>query len=151
MSYYVAGNPVLTAGSYVSGGAAELQSSDSAYYVANSSSGNPKQVVFTVQSQSMTQPASISQIEVRFVVMSDHTNVTVDLYVKGSTGYPASPDSGFTFTTAGVSKTAYFYLSVAELSYINSLADRRVDLMVSATGNLNYQLSSDQILFTASP
>lgn len=129
-----------------------MEGADSAYYIADSSSGANKQVIYDVRSQSLTAPAAISQIEVRFIGKSSSQNVAVNFFVKDSAaGFPAVAESGFTFTAAGAIRTEYFYLSSGALNYVNSLADRRVDFRVSASGNAAYTLSTDQILFIAYP
>lgn len=151
-TYSVDGNPVLTTGTYLSGGATELQSIDSAYYVADSSVGADKQVVYEVRSQSLTAPTTISQIEVRYTARANKTGVAVEFYIKDSSaGFPASAESGFTFTTANEDRTEYFYISSAALSYINSLPDRRVDLRIRTTTTAAFTLSTEQIIFVASP
>ncbi len=152
-AYYVSANPVLLTGSYVSGGASELvQGGDGAYYVADSTTGSPKEVIYTVGSQSLIAPATISQIQVRFTGNASRDNISVDLFVKDSgAGFPVLSSYTFTFSQNDTNQSVYFNLGPTALAYVNSLPDRRVDLKVSASGDASFSLSTDQIMFIASP
>ncbi|MBI2847071.1 MAG: hypothetical protein HYX82_04230, partial [Chloroflexi bacterium] len=67
VTYSVAADPVLIYGTWVSGNAASLQDGDSVYYTVSSASvGGAKEVTYTVYSQTITSPATINQIEVRW-------------------------------------------------------------------------------------
>ncbi len=152
VTYYLSGNPTIVNGSLVSGDVTSLHDSDGIYYAVYSSGGSPKRVTWWGQSEVMTAPTTISQIEVRFIGKADKENITVEFFVKNSdAGFPAIAESGFTFTQADTVTTRYFYLDAAPLAYINSLPERRVTLKVQASGTATFTLSTDQIIFIASP
>ncbi|MBI4322150.1 MAG: hypothetical protein HY675_26965 [Chloroflexi bacterium] len=150
--YYVAEAPVVLTGTYVSGSYPELQSADGAYYAVDSTTGGDKQAVYTVRSQSLTVPSTISQLQVRFTGQSSKDNTSIAFYVKNSdAGFPASSEYSFTFADNDTSQTVAFNVSSSALSYISSQPDRRLELKISASGNSAFTLSTDQIAFIASP
>ncbi|MBI2865742.1 MAG: prepilin-type N-terminal cleavage/methylation domain-containing protein [Chloroflexi bacterium] len=147
--YYVAANPTVLTGTYVSGNAASLQSVDTDFYIVNSTTGGTKAVAWEAYSQTMSTPATISQIEIRFTGKANRTNVSMNFFVKDASGYPTVADSGFTFTQADTETTHSFYLDPDKVSYINGT--RVVYLKVTADGSANFTLSSNQVVFIASP
>lgn len=151
-TYYLSANPTVISGSYVSGNVTSLHDSDSIYYAVFSTAGSPKRVAWSGQSEVMTAPTTISQIEVRFIGKADKENIAMEFFVQDSAaGFPATATSSFTFTTADTVVTRYFYLDATALTYVNSLPQRRVTLKVQASGQALFTLYTDQILFTASP
>jgi len=152
-TYYVSGEPTITTGSLISGSGASLHDADGNYYVVEAAIVTGSKIVsWWGESEIMTAPTTISQIEVRFIGQSSKTNITMEFFVKDSdAGFPATAASGFTFTEANVDSTRSFYLDEATLAYVNSLPERRVTLKVEATGSAVFTLSTDQILFIASP
>ena len=151
-TYYIYANPTIVYGSLVSGNFTSLHDSDSIYYAVFSSSGSPKRASWSGQSEVMTTPATISQIEVRFIGKVDKENITMEFFVQDSAaGFPATPTSGFTFTQADTVSTRFFYLDATALAYVNSLPTRRVNLKVQGSGSATFTLYTDQIVFTASP
>lgn len=151
--YYITVQPTIITGSYVSGNVASLQSVDINYYVVNSASiPGAKAVIWWGESQTMTAPPTISQIEVRFTGKSSKTNISVEFFVKDSAaGFPVTPTSGFTFTAADTDTTRSFYLDATALAYVNSLAQRKVTFKIETTGSAVFTLSTNQVLFIASP
>ncbi len=152
-TYYISGEPTIITGSLVSGNGTSLHDVDGNYYVvAAASVSGGKQASWWGESQVMTAPATISQIEVRFTGKSSSKNVLVEFFVKNSdVGFPATAASAFTFTEGNTDTTRSFYLNQATLDYINSLSQRKVTLKVVATATPTFSLSTDQILFIASP
>ncbi|MDP2919575.1 MAG: prepilin-type N-terminal cleavage/methylation domain-containing protein [Dehalococcoidia bacterium] len=152
-TYYVSGNPTIISGSLASGNGASLHDIDQSYYVVNSATvGGSKVVNWWCSSGVMSAPPTISQIEVRFTGKADKNNITMVFYVKDSAaGFPATPASGFTFTEANTDTTRSFYLDAATLAYVTSLPQRQVTLKVVATGSATFSLSTDQVIFIASP
>ncbi len=153
VTYYVAANPTLLAGTYVSGNAASFQNSDTDYYVASSTSGNPKEVIYEVFSQNMTAPAPIGQVEVRYVGQSDRNNVAMEFFVKVGSGsiYDAVADYGFTFTQPDTETTRFFYLDATKLAALNGASTKVLYLKVRSSASANHDLRSNQALFIASP
>ena len=151
--YYAAANPTLLTGTYVSGDATSLHDSDANYYRATSSSGNPKEVAWEVFSQEMTSPYPISDVQVRYTGKADRSNVSMELFVKIGAGssYDTVADFGFTFTQADTEATRYFYLDAAKLSALNGASSKVLYLQVKGSANANYDLYSNQVLFSASP
>ncbi len=152
-TYYISGEPTIITGSLVSGNGTSLHDVDGNYYVvAAASVSGGKQASWWGESQVMTAPATISQIEVRFTGKSSSKDVLVEFFVKNSdVGFPATAASAFTFTEGNTDTTRSFYLNQATLDYINSLSQRKVTLKVVATATPTFSLSTDQILFIASP
>jgi len=150
-TYSVAANPTVITGTLVSGNAASLQNADTDFYVVDSASAGPatRVVSWEAVSQTMTAPATINQIEVRFTGKSDKKDVTMELFVKGISGYDAVADSGFTFTEADTEKTHILFLDPAKVSFVNST--RVVELKVKGTLGATWRLSTNQVLFIASP
>ncbi len=144
--YFVAADPTLLTGSLVSGNSLSLLDIDSNYYVVD---GSSKVVSFEVYSQTMNSPSPISQIEVRYTGQADKNNVSVNFFVKDASGYPSVADSGFTFTVTDTDNTRYFYLNPSQLSFVNTT--KVVFLKVEAGASATFRLSSNQILFIASP
>lgn len=151
VTYYVAADPTVLLGTYVSGNAASLTSSDNNFYVVNSTTGSPKEVTYEVHSQTMTSPTTISNLQVIWVGQVTANSVAMTFYVKASAGasYPAGADAGFTFTQTGTNNSFSFYLTAAEVSAVNS--SKVVYLKVDAQRSASYTVSTDQILFIASP
>ncbi len=151
-TYYIAAQPTIITGTWVSGNLTSLHDADRNYYVvASVSVAIGDMVSWWGESGVMTAPATISQIEVRFTGQVNRSDVVVEFYVKDSAaGFPALPTSSFTFTAVDTVTTRSFYLDAATLAYINSLAQRKVTLKIDASGK-SFTLSTDQILFIASP
>jgi hypothetical protein len=147
----VAANPTLLAGSLVSGNAASLNDADTNFYIVDSSGGSPKEVIYEVFSQTMTSPSTIAQVQVRWIGKLDKQPISLEFFVKTSGGasYSATPDSGFTFTEPEVEETHFFFLSPAQITAVNT--SEVVYLKVRAAGSATYRLSSNQIIFVASP
>ncbi|MBI2830153.1 MAG: prepilin-type N-terminal cleavage/methylation domain-containing protein [Chloroflexi bacterium] len=152
-TYYVSGNPSIITGSLASGNGASLHDADAVYYVVDSASvPGGKAVSWSAASEVMTAPTTISQIEVRFTGKSSRQNVLAEFFVQDSAaGFPANGTTGFTFDQADTVTTRSFFLDDTALAYVNSLSQRKVTLKIEASGNANFTLSTDQVLFIASP
>ncbi len=152
-TYYITVQPTIITGSDVSGNVASLHDADTSYYVVNSASiPGAKLVQWSSESGVMTAPPTISQIEVRFTGKSSAQNVIVEFFVKDSAaGFPALATSGFTFTESGTDTNRSFYLDATALAYVNSLAQRKVTFKIETTGSGTFTLSTNQVLFIASP
>ncbi|MDP2659258.1 MAG: hypothetical protein Q8R28_00825, partial [Dehalococcoidia bacterium] len=149
----------LISGSYVSGGCAQLNTDDTAYYVVSSGGGDPKYARYEITSQAITF-TTISNIDVVFVGRSDKKNNSQQFFVYNPTdsahtdgGYhPTVADQAFTYLTANEDKQTTFTLEAADVSYINSLGTKTVKIKVVATtglGGPTIILSSDQFIFKA--
>lgn len=156
VTYYCASLNLIT-GNYVSGGCAQLNTDDTAYYVVSSGGGDPKYVRYELTSQAITL-TTISNIDVVFVGQSDKKNNNQQFFVYNPTdpahtdgGYhPSVADSAFTYTTANEDKSSGFPLDAADVSYINSLGTKTVKIKVVATiglGGPSFNLSNDQFIF----
>ncbi|MBI2860811.1 MAG: hypothetical protein HYX91_04810 [Chloroflexi bacterium] len=152
-TYYISGEPTIIYGTLSSGSGSSLHDVDSVYYVVNSATvGGSKVVSWWAQGENMSAPATISQIEVRFTGKSNKQNVAMEFFVQDSdSGFPGVAASGFTFTQADTVVTHSFPLDPTALAYVNSLTERRVTLKVQGTTSAVFTLSSDQVLFIASP
>ena len=152
-TYYVSGEPTIITGSLASGNGASLHDVDGNYYAVDAVSiPGGKAVSWWGEGEVMTAPTTISQIEIRFTGKTSKKNITMEFFVKNIiAGFPATAASGYTFTEADTDTTRSFYLDLVTLAYINSLPERRVTLKVVATGSATFSLSTDQILFIASP
>ncbi len=152
-TYYVTGDPTITSGSLASGSGISLHDIDNGYYVVNSATvSGSKMVNWWCVGEAMSAPPTISQIEVRFTGKASSKMVVVEFFVKDSdTGFPALTTSGFTFTEADTDTTRSFYLDAATLAYVTSLPQRQVTLKVVATASPAFTLSTDQVIFIASP
>lgn len=152
-TYYVAANPTVLSGTYSSGNAASLNSSDADYYVVDSTGGGIKEAIWWVESQTMTTPATIANIQVRFTGKTDKNNTAMQFYVQDpATGnFSSTPASGFTFTEVDTDRTHFFYLDATVVSYINQPGVRKVKLKVEASANATFTLSTNQVLFIAEP
>ena len=150
-TYYVATDPTIITGTYISGNATSLHDADTDYYVVKAAvEGSSKIVTWECEGEDMPDPPTIDQLQVRFTAKVDKKGVAVEFYVKdGSGGYPSTPNSGFTFTQADTETTHAFYLDAATVSYINEV--RVVNLKVVGTAAAIYELSTNQVLFIASP
>lgn len=150
VTYYVAADPTVLTGSYVSGNSLSVRTADTDFYTVNSSTGGgTKTADWEAHGESMASPATINDVEIRFTGKVSRSGVTMQFYVADASGYPATADSGFTFTQADTESTHTFLLDVAKVSYINST--RVVYLKVSGGGSAMFTLYSNQVLFIASP
>ncbi len=150
VAYYVAANPTVLTGSYVSGNSLSLRTADTDFYLVNSSTGGgTKTASWEAYSESMASPTTINDIEIRFTGKASRAGVTMAFYVKDASGYPATADSGFTFTQADTESTHSFLLDAAKASYINST--RIVYLKVEGAASAAWALYSNQVVFIASP
>lgn len=147
----------LISGSPVSGGCAQLNTDDTAYYVVSSGGGDPKYVRYEITSQAITL-TTISAIDIVFVGRSDKKNNSQQFFVYNPTdtahtdgGYhPTLADQAFTYATANEDKSSGFPLDSADVSYINSLGTKVVKIKVVVTTGLlgpSFNLSSDQFIF----
>ena len=152
--YHVASGPTLETGTYVSGGTADLYWADSTYYIADSRVvAGDRKVVWWVESEYISDPATIGQIEISFNGQVSQASVNLNFYtVDPSTGqFSSTPDATYTFGSANTDEYYSYFMSASKVSYINSTT-RRVRLKVEATiRNVAYRFSADEILFIASP
>ncbi|MBI2919032.1 MAG: type II secretion system protein [Chloroflexi bacterium] len=148
--YCPAADPTIVRGTYVSGSVSSLCQADSEFLVVDSvNAGGPFKVVWEGSSQTITSPASIGQLQVRFTGKMSKNNVRMDFYVKGPSGYEDAPDSSFTFPDANVATTHSFYLNAAKVAYVDTT--RVAELKVERRTDSNFTIYTDQVLFIASP
>jgi len=152
-TYYLAVEPTITYGTLSSGNISSLHDADAAYYVvASQSVPGAKVVSWWSEGEEMTAPVTITQIEVRYTGQVDKKPVITEFFVKDSAaGFPVTASSGFTFTGTATDHTHSFYLDATALAYVNSLPQRKVTLKVEGTASATWELSSEQVLFIASP
>jgi prepilin-type N-terminal cleavage/methylation domain-containing protein len=152
--YHVSSGPTLETGTYVSGGTADLYWADSAYYMADSVVvAGDRKVVWWVESEYISDPATIGQIEVSFNGQVSQAAVNLNFYtVDPATGqFSSTPDATYTFSSANTDGYYSYFLSPAKVSYVNGTS-RKVMLRVEATRrNVAYRFSADEILFIVSP
>lgn len=151
VTYTVAANPVVIAGTYVSGNAASLTTVDTDYYRVDSSTGSPKEVVWTVLSNTITSPTTIGSIQVRWSGVDDKANTSIELFVKTSAGasYGAVADAAYTSVTADVESTYFFFVPDAKVAAINT--SRVIYLKARGVASANNRLSANQLIFVVSP
>jgi len=150
VAYCPSGAPTIVRGTYVSGDVASLCQADSSFFVIDSvNAGGPEKVVWEAASQTITTPASIGQVQVRFTGKMNKNNVRVDFFVKGPSGYEDAPDSSFTFPERDVMTTHSFYLNAAKVAYINTT--RVVEMKMERRTDSNFTVYTDQVLFIVSP
>ena len=121
---------------------------DGDYYVIADTS---KWVIWWCEGEEMTTPVTITDIEVRWTGQASKKSIFVELFVKDSAaGFPVTAALSFTITESGTDTTRSFYLDATALAYVNSLPQRVVTLKVESSDS-SFILSTDQILFIASP
>ncbi|MBI2858341.1 MAG: prepilin-type N-terminal cleavage/methylation domain-containing protein [Chloroflexi bacterium] len=150
VAYYIAANPTVLTGSYVSGNALSLRTADTDFYTAASTTGGAtKSVAWEAYSESMASPATINDVQISFTAKASRSSVTMQFFVADASGYPATADSGFTFTQADTETSHSFLLDAAKAAYINTT--RVVYLKVVGSAGAGFTLYSNQVMFIASP
>ncbi len=151
-TYYLASAPVIQRGTFVSGGLAALRDIDGVFHVVNSTTGGgTKWVTWRGDSETMTLPSTISQVEVRFTARSSKAGTAVLFYViDPATGdFSSTATASFTLTQADVAQTfSFLLLDPTYLAYINQV--RVVRIKVEASNTPTFTLSTDQLQFLAS-
>ena len=148
-TYYVASEPTIITGTLTSGNLTSLHDVDGDYYVV---ADTFKWASWWCESEEMTVPVTIAEIEVRWTGQASKKTIFVELFVKDSAaGFPVTAALSFTITESGTDTTRSFYLDATALAYVNSLPERRVTLMIEATLGSNFSLFTDKIMFIASP
>lgn len=152
-TYFLGVTPTILQGTLASGNLASLQSPDQNFFQVTSTGGVNKEVIWHSQSQSMSAPTTINDIEVRYTGKSSRANTSLQFFVVDpNTGdFSTAPASGFTHTVADTVETHNFFLDAPVVSYINQPSVRVVKLKIDSSANAVFDLYSDYVLFIASP
>ncbi len=150
--YVLDTDPTLEVGSYVSGDYTSMATDDTSYY-------RTRRVGTTIQWTAVSEPVgldTVSSIEVRFIGRSTQSGVVQGIYVfnpaNGGDGYPATPDLQTTYSTANSDQLASFFLSAADVDYVESLFPKEVRIRIKGTGTTtSWDLLDDQLLFRVTP
>lgn len=148
--YYVSGNPSINQGYRSSGDGASLHDADGNYYVVSSVSiPGAKLVDWQAVSETITAPSPIGGARVRFAGKSSAQNVAMEFYIKDSdAGFPYLSTAGFSFTDT-VDTSFTFDLDETALAYVNNV--KVITVKVVGTASPTFDLSTDQVVFIASP
>lgn len=84
--YYVGADPIIQLGTYISGNLESLHDVDSDYYVVRSvkSETYEKIIYAAVESETMTLPSTIGDVEVRFTGMASKKDTSVQFFVQNT-------------------------------------------------------------------
>lgn len=151
VTYLISAVPVVLAGTFASGNAASLTTVDTDFYRVDSTAGSPKEVVWTVLSQTITSPTTIGSIQVRWSGLDDKENTAVELFIKTSAGasYDAVADASFTSVVPDVETTFFFFVPDAKVAAINT--GRVIYMKVRGVAQATNRLSGNQLVFVVSP
>ncbi|MBF8267796.1 MAG: hypothetical protein HW388_1304 [Dehalococcoidia bacterium] len=150
--YVLDTTPSIEVGSFVGGDFTSLGTDDTSYYTV-------RRVGSTVQWAAISEPITLDtlfSVEVRFIGRSTQSGVVQGIYVfnpaNGGDGYPITPNLQITYTAANTDVLASFFLSAADLAYVNSLFPKEVRIRIKGTGTTTtWDLQGDLLVFRSKP
>ncbi|MBI2919153.1 MAG: hypothetical protein HYY01_14355 [Chloroflexi bacterium] len=150
--YVIEVTPTLEAGSFVGGDFTSLGTDDTSYYTVGEVGGV---VRWSAVSEAITLD-TISSIEVRFIGRATKGAPVQQIFVfnpaNGGDGYPATPNAQNTYASTNTDTLVSFFLSSADLTYVNSLFPKEVRIRVKGTDSTaNWQLQGDLLVFRVKP
>ncbi|MBI2908431.1 MAG: hypothetical protein HYX92_12360 [Chloroflexi bacterium] len=146
-------NPALIQGFQPSGDQQSLTADDNSYYSVTGD-GDPPFVIWELTSEIIEFP-KVSFGEVRIVAQSNKSSTKLEVFIYNPNdpshtqgGYNPIPDTTVILEAASTEQMFVVGLASADVTYLNSLATKRLKIKVRATRTGGFRLYVDQVIFS---